>query len=274
MSGLGGAPSARQSGKRISRPHLISFLWTIFVTLLSSDSAFAHASDRGHVLLLPTVHYLVGGALAVAATFLIIAFLPLEPVERLFQRRREITTITVYGRTIVSILSFCAFGVLVLAGWWGTRDPLANPLPLFFWTLLWTGLVILQGFIGNLWGWINPWYGPWRVVMWLSGRSGRPPILPWPRWLGYWSAIAGFAAFGWFELVYPTPDSGEFLSAFLAMIARLAPFGAKETGLVLRCPGSGIMLRIHCCQAVQCSCCWLSASLPSMGFGIHSGGLP
>jgi hypothetical protein len=82
--GLGGEPAARQSGKRISRPHLTSLIWTIFVTLLSSDSAFVHASDRGHVLLLPTVHYLVGGALAVAGTFLIIAFLPLEPVERLF----------------------------------------------------------------------------------------------------------------------------------------------------------------------------------------------
>jgi hypothetical protein len=63
--------------------------------------------------------------------------------------------IKVYGRTIISILSFCGLGVLVLAGWWGTRDPLANPLPLFFWTLLWTGLVILQGLIGNLWSWLN-----------------------------------------------------------------------------------------------------------------------
>ena len=33
----------------------------------ASTDALAHASDRGHVLLLPTGHYLAGGALAVAA---------------------------------------------------------------------------------------------------------------------------------------------------------------------------------------------------------------
>ena len=37
--------------------------------------AFAHASDRGHVLLLPTGYYIAGGALAVAVSFLVLALL-------------------------------------------------------------------------------------------------------------------------------------------------------------------------------------------------------
>ena len=36
----------------------------------------AHGSERGFVLLLPTGHYLVGGALAVAASFVLLAVVP------------------------------------------------------------------------------------------------------------------------------------------------------------------------------------------------------
>ena len=45
--------------------------------------ALAHASDRGHVLLLPTGHYIAGGAAAVALSFLVLAFAPQRPLERL-----------------------------------------------------------------------------------------------------------------------------------------------------------------------------------------------
>ena len=59
--------------------------------------------------------------------------------------------------------------VLVAAGFFGSRDPLSNPLPLVVWTLLWVGLTLVQGMLGNLWAWINPWYGPY----WLARRLGR-----------------------------------------------------------------------------------------------------
>ena len=46
------------------------------VSVCRNAEAFAHASDRGHVLLLPTGHYIVGGAIAVAASFLALVLLP------------------------------------------------------------------------------------------------------------------------------------------------------------------------------------------------------
>ena len=58
--------------------------------------------------------------------------------------------------------------MLVAAGFLGSRDPLSNPLPLTVWTLLWVGLTLVQGLFGNLWAWINPWYGPWRAVLALA----------------------------------------------------------------------------------------------------------
>ena len=58
--------------------------------------AFAHASDRGHVLLLPTGYYVAGGAFAVAVSFLVLALLPpdcarplLAPAPAAFRLRRR-----------------------------------------------------------------------------------------------------------------------------------------------------------------------------------------
>ena len=85
----------------------------------------------------------------------------------------------------------CILAVLVAAGFLGSRDPLSNPLPLTVWTLLWVGLTLVQGLFGNLWAWINPWYGPWRIVSALFGRSpSDQPLLRLPLWLGMWPAVA------------------------------------------------------------------------------------
>ena len=71
--------------------------------------------------------------------------------------------------------AFCLSGprVLIAAGFFGSRDPLSNPLPLAVWTLLWVGLTLVQGMLGNLWAWINPWFGPYR----LARNLGWPPRL-------------------------------------------------------------------------------------------------
>jgi hypothetical protein len=51
---------------------------------------------------------------------------------------------------------------------------LSNPLPLMVWTLLWVGLTLVQGVFGNLWAWVNPWYGPWRLVCLLAKNEDAP----------------------------------------------------------------------------------------------------
>ncbi|MGO4840486.1 hypothetical protein AB4144_50385, partial [Rhizobiaceae sp. 2RAB30] len=118
-------------------------------------------SDRGFVMLLPTSHYFAGGALAVAASFLALVLLPPDAIER--QAGRRLTVVAAAaprGRTAASLVSFAFFVILVMAGLWGSRDPLSNPLPLTVWTLLWVGFTIVQGVLGNVWAWLNPWYGP------------------------------------------------------------------------------------------------------------------
>ncbi|MDR7033442.1 hypothetical protein [Mesorhizobium sp. BE184] len=238
------------------------------LAVFATSPALAHASDRGHVLLLPTGYYLVGGAFAVAISFMALALLPQGCLDRVWGRSLQLFTLPDTLRPYISLVSFAGFAVLIAAGFFGSRDPLSNPLPLSVWTLLWVGFVLLQGVAGDLWSWLNPWYGPWRIASWVTG--GRTPLRL-PVWLGYWPAFILFAAFAWFELIYPAPDDperlawtaglywlftfvamllfgwpewsrrGEFLTVFLSLIARFAVLRRDGPNLSLCWPGAKIL---------------------------------
>lgn len=225
---------------------------------LLPGEALAHAAERGHVMLLPTGHYLAGGAAAVALTFLVLAFAPPGPLDRLARWRLPLGSLPAGLRLWGSALSFLFLCLLVAAGFLGSRDPLSNPLPLVVWAVFWVGLTLVQGLLGDVWRWINPWHAPWRVLAALSGRRVAARELP--GRLGYWPAILQFFAFVWFELVHPAPDDpavlatavtvyfvanlaamlvfgheawsrqGECLSAFLRMMARLGVVEGRDEG--------------------------------------------
>ncbi|MEZ2328645.1 hypothetical protein AB6802_02830 [Mesorhizobium sp. RCC_202] len=252
------------------RRHRLAFPLA-FLALLPTP-AFAHASDRGHVLLLPTGYYIAGGALAVAISFLVLALVPPVAFDRFWRKRLPLFSFGDGSRTIISLISFAGFAILIAAGLFGSRDPLSNPLPLVIWTLLWAGFTLLQGVFGNLWAWLNPWYGPYRVaarIVGLRGDETQPSRLP--PWLGFWLAFVLFFAFAWFELIDPAPDDparlacaaglywlvtffamlafgyetwsrrGEFLSVFFSIVARFAPFQREQGRLSLAWPGVGLL---------------------------------
>ncbi|MDP0984065.1 hypothetical protein, partial [Klebsiella variicola] len=68
--------------------------------------ALAHASDRGHVLLLPTNYYLAGGAFAVAASFLVLSLVSPEALGRLWRGRLPLFRFPDTARAVASLLSF------------------------------------------------------------------------------------------------------------------------------------------------------------------------
>lgn len=238
--------------------------------LLQPAPALAHASDRGFVLLLPTGTYLAGGALAVALTFLVLLPVPAERLRDIAAWRRALFSVAASWRTAANWLSFASLAALLLAGAAGSRDPLANPLPLSFWTPFWIGLPLAQGTLGDLWRWLDPWAGPCR----LARRFGLKPRLRLPPGLGNGPALLALLGFVWFELIDPAPDDPARLAAVLAaywlasfaamlafgraawrrrgeafsvLFARLARFAVtewREEGsrlrLVLRPPGGGI----------------------------------
>lgn len=219
-------------------------------------------------MLLPTEYYVIGGALAVAASFGLLALAPRDAMIALF---RERTILFRFPRIelAASLAALAIWIALVVIGFTGARDPLANPLPLTVWTLFWVGFTLLTGIVGNLWGAVNPWSGVMRFL----GGSHEP--LPLPKRLGYLPAIIGLLGFGWFELVYIAPDDparlailitgygtvtliamllfgedewtkrGEFLSVFFRFVSRIAPIRFQRTGarvaLTLSLPGAGLI---------------------------------
>jgi hypothetical protein len=268
--------SASRSFERLGetvRGAAVNGLVAIAILVASGAAAFAHASERGHVLLLPSGHYIVAGAAAVAASFLALVILPSRALSRLASARAELFRLPDAARPFTSLAAFAILVALIAAGFLGSRDPLSNPLPLTVWTLLWVGLTLVQGLAGNLWGWINPWLGP----LWLAQKLGWPARLArLPAPLGYSPALVLFAGFAWFELIDIAPDDparlaaatgiyaaftivmalvfghrewtrrGEFLSVVFAMIARFAILqgrpseGGSGTRLVLNAPAAAL----------------------------------
>lgn len=185
------------------------------------------------MLLLPTGHYLAGGALAVLASFAIMAFVDTRPMQRFDGGKVAASPFFPRLRMATSLLSWLVLALLLAAGLSGSRDPLSNPLPLMFWTVFWIGLVLVQGLAGNAWYWLDPWYGPVRLARRLAGRTGEGAVLSCPAWLGVWPAVAGLAGFAWFELVYEAPDDPARLAVvlglyWLASFASMLLFGHRD----------------------------------------------
>ena len=239
-------------------------------------AASAHVGGGAFILLLPTHLYVAGGAIVVAASFALVALVP----PRLFVRLEALSLRVDVGAfprggaisTTASLLSLAAIVLLAAAGLLGSRDPLANPLPLFVWTVWWIGLTYVHAVFGDLWAHLNPWTGLYRLVTSagpLAGWRGRPP-LAYPPWAAHWPAVAGFSLFAWFELIYPAPSDpavlaglvagyllahfaallafgdrwlreAEPFSVFFRMVSRVAPVGARVPGR----PGPGARLEVE-----------------------------
>ena len=203
--------------------------------------ARAHASDQGLVLLLPTDIYIGAGAAAVALTVLLVAVLPERVSERLFASLPLLPR----WRTALPLVSSGLAALILLwllqAGLTGSRDPLSNPLPLSFWTLWWIGVVSVQGLIGDIWRWINPWTGPLALLRGLGLR----PMLHLPAWLGHWPALLTFLGFCGFLMADPAPSDPARLARmvggyWLATLFAAALFGPHW---LLRGEGLSVLMR-------------------------------
>ncbi|MCO5063847.1 MAG: hypothetical protein M9924_05450 [Rhizobiaceae bacterium] len=246
------------------------FAGSFLAAISFPDAAFAHASERGHVLLLPTGYYLLGGAFAVAGSFAILLFVRPAALEAYRAFRLPLGEAPERLRPFTSALSFVFFLLLIATGLRGSPDPTHNPLPLTIWTLLWVGVTLVQGLVGNLWRWIDPWYAPCLAVRVLLRRPEAPFD---ENTASYVPAVILFAGFAWFELVYIAPEDpprlavatlsywivtfvfavafgherwtrqGEFLTVFFSMIARFAVVQSSNrapTRIELCLPGAAV----------------------------------
>jgi hypothetical protein len=211
------------------------------ITTPAASVAQAHAGAAGFVLLLPTELYILGGGLAVLVSFAVLAMFHPGGAPAAERPERPVPRGLVVA---VSLLVLLFIALLVAAGFWGSPDPIANPLPTTLWIVWWAGFTLAVALLGDLWVFANPWIGLYFLGL-------KRPLLAYPERLGTWPAIVQFIAFAWFELIYPTPqdparlafavaaywvinfialiafgprwlERGEAFSVFFAMVGRLS----------------------------------------------------
>ncbi len=221
--------------------------------------AAGHVSERALVLLLPTEIYIRSGVIAVALTVALLFLIPPGLFKTLFKPvalpKLPMPNLSIATSLAATLLLLAA----IYAGFNGSRDPLSNPLPLLIWTIWWITLPILSALLGNIWHFINPWTGLYRI-------SRLRPLFHLPEQVQFWPAVATMLAFSIFTVSDIAPDDPDRLAVitlsywiftsvmtvlfglkwlrtcepftvFFSQIARLSPL-SQEPALKAGCPGS------------------------------------
>ena len=134
-------------------------------------SAFAHVSERALILLLPTEFYIPAGIAVLILTILIAYLTPVSFITSLFLSYTFKVNIHNYIsvkaiedlKILISCISLIFLITLIIFGYIGSRDPLANPLSLFIWSVWFMVMPVIQIIFGNVWAFLNPWYGFGRL---------------------------------------------------------------------------------------------------------------
>jgi hypothetical protein len=191
-------------------------------------AVLAHGLGGSADLPIPFTYALIGAAWALTFTFAVVAlawrkprFDPDKPGHEL---PRWVTSavdasVTRWAVGIVGLLLTVWVG---LAAFLGPQNA-DNPLPGFFYVLLWVGLVAVSLVLGPVWRVISPVRTVHRL---LGGTSVRS----YPEALGYWPAALGLLAFVWLELASPDPGSLGALRLWLLIYLALTLTGALWCG--------------------------------------------
>jgi hypothetical protein len=233
----------------------------------------AHGVGVRADLPVPLSYALIGGAVAVLASFLALGLLWREPRLRGDAAGRPLPAgaqavvdspvLTWLLRAVVLALTL----LVVAAGLFGPDQAGRNLAPYAFYITFWVGLVPASLLLGPVWRRVNPLRTLHAGLIRLTGPAPGGDRLP---ALGYWPAAVSLLVFGWLELAYPERALPGTVAVFLVVYAvvhliaslwfgeawfargdgfevastlfgRLSPFGRRNDGrLVVRNPLDGV----------------------------------
>ena len=164
-------------------------------------TVLAHAFGTRYDLPIPLVLFVIGGALVVLASFALVM-------------GRSVTAHQVDAPDVPhrkpwvgfwSPLSFVVLAGMIACGLLGNQEVLFNIVPTMFWVLIWIAVPLSVGLIGD-------WTGPVNPFGWISRACDSPRLrqavltspepVQWPRWLGWWPAVALFFLIACGELIF------------------------------------------------------------------------
>jgi hypothetical protein len=242
-------------------------------------AAWPHAFGERYDLPAPLGYFVAGAAAAVALSFVVAAaFLRGAPRESPDQG-----LVVPWGpllpvlRALLQPLSVVLLCTVVVAGFFGSRNPEMNLAPILVWIIWWVGLSFLVVCVGNIWPALDPWRAIFKGVDTLARRLGLANGIslgwPYPQGFGMWPAVALLLLFVWIEVVYPraaVPSHVAWIAAawsaitltgmvcfgadawrrnadvfaiYFSTLARFAPLDITPGGrsIVLRPPGRGLI---------------------------------
>jgi hypothetical protein len=239
-------------------------------------SVLAHGVGSREDLPIPFSFALVGAAVALLVSFLVLLVFWKEPrlgpvvAGRPLPARVERALDSSLTRGALRALGLLATAYVVLAMVFGKDDAL-NPTAATVYVLFWVGVPLLSLLLGPVWRLINPIRTLQLLLARLVQADPVAGLAPLPRWLGYWPAALSLLSFVWLELVpresnttLPTLrlyfacylavhlfaatyfgsrwfDRGDGFEVFSSLLGRLSVFGRRGDGrLVVRNPLDGV----------------------------------
>ena len=197
------------------RPFCLALL---FLPVCAS-AACAHGFGPRYDLPLPLSFYVWGAGTTVALSFVVMAWFLRRPHDldrfRIEWNRRGglLDAMLPSVRALAVILLI----LVIVAGWFGSQDPVRNIAPVMIWIIGWVAMSFVCALVGNVWEAINPWDTVFAAAenIYRRVRPGAALGLakPYPDKLGVWPAFLLFVGFAWMELVW----SGKSVPADLAV---------------------------------------------------------
>ena len=238
----------------------------------------AHGIGLVRDLPIPAVYFYVGAVLVLVISFVLLFALWRRPLLEASADGRGLPDplsrilLSLPLRVVLGAFSVGLWVLTLATALFGTRISLLNFAPTFIYVMFWLGIPFLSVLFGNVWSSLSPWRAVADSVVWfleLGGREARP-VLTWSGAWGRYPAAGALFAFVALELTKPQPDyprtlaiamalysywawagmaiygrdawtrSGEGFAVMFALLARIAPFAAREGRVVIRWPFTGL----------------------------------
>src|SRR4051794_2194692 len=163
----------------------------------------AHAFGERYDLPIPLLLFVLGGALVVIFSFLLV--LRRGDDARLYDETAPDLPGPAGTSRVLGVVSVAVLAALVWVGVSGTQDVSENLLPTVFWLLVWIAVPLSCGLIGD---WTRP-VNPFAALARAADRPGarktllaRRTPLAWPERLGWWPAVGLFFLLACGELIF------------------------------------------------------------------------
>jgi hypothetical protein len=212
----------------------------LILNYLLSDVAQAHSFEVPYVLPIPLWIYMYACMAMLVISFATIGYYSATPAVGSLPAPSSSGPSAkdhsgAVGHPVILVLRIGAAGLLfltIVAGFIGTKDPMANINMTLFWVVFLLGFAYLTAIIGDVFAVISPWETILDICE-TCGLGLSKARASYPRVLGYLPALCGYVALIWIELF--TEQSPFVLSVALLAYSAIVLLGAwlfgRETWL-------------------------------------------